>query len=53
MKIEIIYNNNMNFTAYLTEKTYENVSACLLDDISTTVIYDNLKHNCKMTNKGE
>lgn len=39
MKIEIAYNNGEKFTAYLTEETYENVIACLMDDISVSIIH--------------
>lgn len=39
MKIEIIYNNGEKFTAYLAEETYENVLACLLDDVSVSVMH--------------
>lgn len=39
MKIEITYNNGEKFTAYLAEETYENVLACLMDDISVSVLH--------------
>ena len=38
MKIEITYGNGEKFTAYLAEETYENVMACLLDDVSVSVL---------------
>lgn len=39
MKIEIIYNSGEKFTAYITEETYENVLACLMDDVSVSVMH--------------
>lgn len=40
MKIEITYNNGEKFTAYLSEETYENVLACLMDDVSVSVLHN-------------
>ncbi|MBP5462201.1 MAG: hypothetical protein J6Y20_08770 [Lachnospiraceae bacterium] len=34
MKIEITYNNGEKYTAYLADESYENVIACLMDDVS-------------------
>ena len=33
MKIEITYNNGEKYTAYLADESYENVIACLMDDV--------------------
>lgn len=38
MKIEITYNNGEMFTAYLADETYENVMACLMDDVSVSIM---------------
>lgn len=38
MKVEITYNNGEKFTAYLTNETYENVMACLMDDDSVSIM---------------
>ena len=40
MKIEITYNNGEKFTAHLAEETYENVMACLLDDVTVSVLHN-------------
>lgn len=37
MKIEITYNNGEKYTASIANETYENVVACLLDDLSVSV----------------
>ena len=37
MKVEITYNNGEKYTAFIANETYENVIACLLDDISVSV----------------
>lgn len=37
MKLEITYNNGEKFTAYISDETYENVMACLLDDLSVSI----------------
>ena len=39
MRIEITYNNGEKFTVYLAEETYENVLACLMDDVSVSVLH--------------
>lgn len=39
MNIEITYNNGEIFTACLTNETYENVMACLMDDNSVSVMH--------------
>ena len=39
MKIEITYDNGAKYTAYLAEETYENVMACLMDDVSVSVMH--------------
>lgn len=39
MKIEITYNNGEKFAAYFAEETYENVLACLMDDITVSVLH--------------
>lgn len=39
MKIEITYNNNEKFTAYLADESYENVIACLMDDVSVSLLH--------------
>lgn len=39
MRIEITYNSGEKFTAYLAEETYENVLACLMDDVSVSVLH--------------
>ena len=38
MKIEITYNNGEKYTAFLADETYENVVACLMDDVSVSVM---------------
>lgn len=45
MNIEITYNNGETFTACITDKSYENVMACLMDDISVSIMHS--------TGKGE
>lgn len=39
MKIEITYDNGAKYTAYLADETYENVMACLLDDVTVSVLH--------------
>ncbi len=39
MKIEITYSNGEKYTAFLADESYENVIACLLDDISVSVLH--------------
>lgn len=39
MNIEITYNNGEKFTACLTDKSYENVMACLMDDLSVSIMH--------------
>lgn len=39
MKIEITYSNEEKYTAYLADESYENVIACLMDDISVSVLH--------------
>ena len=39
MKLEITYDNGAKYTAYLAEETYENVLACLVDDVSVSVMH--------------
>lgn len=39
MSIEITYNNGETFTAYLADETYENVMACVLDDVSVSITH--------------
>jgi hypothetical protein len=39
MKIEITYSNGEKYTAYLAEESYENVIACLMDDISASLLH--------------
>ena len=39
MKIEITYNSGAKYTAYLADETYENVMACLLDDVTVSVLH--------------
>lgn len=39
MKIEITYNSGEKFTAYLADESYENVIACLMDDVSVSVLH--------------
>ena len=48
MKIEITYNNGEKFTTYLSDETYENVLACLMDDVSVSVL-----HSMGKAEKGE
>lgn len=48
MRIEITYSNGEKFTAYLAEETYENVLACLMDDVSVSVL-----HNMGKAEEGE
>lgn len=40
MKIEITYNNGEKYTAYLTDESYKNVLACLMDDASVSVLHN-------------
>ena len=40
MKIEITYNNGEKYTAYLANESYDNVIACLMDDISVSVLHN-------------
>ena len=35
--VEITYNSGEKYTAYLADESYENVIACLLDDVSVSV----------------
>ena len=39
MKIEITYDNDAKYTAYIPDETYENVMACLLDDVTVSVLH--------------
>ena len=39
MKIEITYNSGAKYTAYLADETYDNVMACLLDDVTVSVLH--------------
>ena len=39
MKIEITYNSGEKFTAYLADESYENVIACLMDDVSVSALH--------------
>lgn len=39
MKLEITYSNGEKFTALITDETYENVMACLLDDVSVSIMH--------------
>ena len=39
MKIEITYNNGEKYTAFITDESYENVMACLMDDASVSVLH--------------
>ncbi len=39
MKIEITYNNGEKYTAYLADESYENVIACLIDDVSVSLLH--------------
>ena len=48
MRIEITYNNGEKFTAYLADESYENVIACLIDDVSVSVL-----HNMGKTEESE
>lgn len=43
MKVEITYNNGETFTACITDKSYENVMACLLDDVSVSITHSMAK----------
>ena len=48
MKIEITYNNGEKYTAFITDESYENVMACLMDDVSVSVL-----HNMGKAEEGE
>lgn len=48
MEIEITYNSGEKFTAYLADESYENVIACLMDDVSVSVL-----HNMGKADEGE
>ena len=48
MKIEITYDNGEKYTAFITDESYENVMACLMDDISVSVL-----HNMGKAEEGE
>lgn len=39
MQIEIQYKNGNTFTVTIDEKNVQNVTACLLDDISVSVLH--------------
>lgn len=39
MKIEITYNNGEKYITYLADESYDNVIACLMDDISVSVLH--------------
>ena len=39
MKIEITYNSGEKYTAYLADESYENVIACLMDDVSASLLH--------------
>lgn len=43
MNIEITYNNGDTFTACLTNETYENVMACIMDDDSVSIMHSTAK----------
>ena len=40
MKIEITYDNGEKYIVCLADESYENVMACLMDDISVAVMHD-------------
>ena len=48
MKIEITYTNGETYTTYIADESYENVIACLMDDISASVL-----HNMGKAEEGE
>lgn len=48
MKIEITYGNGEKFTAFIADESYENVMACLVDDVSVSVL-----HNMGKAKEGE
>jgi hypothetical protein len=48
MKIEITYNNGEKYIAYLADESYDNVMACLMDDVSVSVL-----HNMGKAEEGE
>ena len=48
MKIEITYNNGEKYTAFITDESYENVMACLMDDVAVSVL-----HNMGKAEEGE
>lgn len=39
MKIEITYSNGEKYTAFIADESYDNVIACLMDDISVSVLH--------------
>lgn len=48
MKIEITYNNGEKYTAFIADESYKNVMACLMDDVSVSVL-----HNMGKTEEAE
>lgn len=38
MKIEIAYNNGEKYIAYVADESYDHVLACLMDDVSVSVL---------------
>ena len=48
MKIEITYDNGEKYTAFIAYESYDNVMACLMDDVSVSVL-----HNMGKAEEGE
>lgn len=40
MKIQITYNNGEKYIAYIADESYKNVIACLMDDVSVSVMHN-------------
>ncbi len=40
MKIEITYNNGEKYTAFIADESYDNVMACLMDDVTVSVLHN-------------
>ena len=39
MKIEITYNNGEKYIAYIADESHKNIIACLMDDVSVSVLH--------------
>lgn len=53
MKLEITYSNGEKFTALIADETYENVMACLLDDVSVSIMHSMARNSAADKEAGE